>query len=185
MLLSAYVIVGNWVFVYLSYRRKKYHSPIPLFGAVFFGLGICAIGLKQYWWLGVAIDYGTFILIYSLPTLFNEYYKTSKHNLVRRFYADKNNNRYELSLYKRGIFIVDLLLVYDSLASNPLPSRMSLEGKWAEKEGVFIFGNYDGSREFEMRQCGDKFIVTESNYPQEKPVPYDNLDGLIFWNCNI
>ncbi len=183
---SVYVIIGNWVFLYKSSKTKRYHSPVPLVGPVAFVFGVFLIGYSGLWWIGFIVDYGTIIAFISLPVLFNEYFKTSKYNLVKQFNAMNSGSKYELLLFKKDIFVVRLYLERDKCIrhSKPLPTRMSFEGIWSNKHGVLGFSGYDSLREFELKETTNGYVVVEKNYPETRFPPYDKLDGLIFEVCD-
>ncbi len=62
-LLSAFVVVMNWICLIVSIRTKRFRSPVPLLGGLA-GVAACAIGgwffdipvLRQLFWLPLLLD---------------------------------------------------------------------------------------------------------------------------------
>ena len=62
-LLSAFVIVMNWICLFVSIRTKRFRSPVPIVGGLV-GTATCAIGgwfydvsiLRRLFWLPFLLD---------------------------------------------------------------------------------------------------------------------------------
>jgi hypothetical protein len=69
----------NWMTIYTSYREKRFCSAVPLIGAVFLIPGFLGLStLRPFWWTAFIIDYGTLILIVSLPMLIRQFWFTRR-----------------------------------------------------------------------------------------------------------
>lgn len=69
--LGVWVILGNYVMIYKSIRTRKFHSLIPMFGAIFVLLAILVSPLtfRMYYLFIALLDPGTIVTIISIPVL--------------------------------------------------------------------------------------------------------------------
>lgn len=85
IILGSFVILCNYIYLFKNWINKKqkvdkFHSQIPLFGALllFVGLTLLPTGFSKYYYFVFAIDPGTVMFVLSLPVLIKEMYNRSK-----------------------------------------------------------------------------------------------------------
>ncbi len=110
--LGSIISLSNWATIYLSWETTKFVSSVPLFGALFLGLGLALFEKTRYYALLCPVaDYGTLILIVSIPRLIKEEWETSNFNLIQTLLIGKSEHtKYVLKLYRKGIFIIQAVL---------------------------------------------------------------------------
>jgi len=185
--LGSLIALYNWATVYLSWRTKKFVSSIPIFGALFLGLGLIFFEKTRYYaLLCLVADYGTLILIASLPRLIKEECKTSNFNLIQTFAGKSKCTEYVLKLYKKGLFVIKVE-VEPSQRVNGHGAKISqfgFIGKWEEDKGTIELKEYDGNRKAKLIESNGKYLVKEANYPIDRQYKYDFLDGIEFISLN-
>lgn len=111
MVLGGLLSFANWWSVYQSYRTKRFHSAIPLFGAAFLGLGMLIIpSTRPYAWSALILDYGTLAFLLASPKLAREAWDTSRFNLLVEYLGSAGIKTVRLRLFRRGIFTIRLQL---------------------------------------------------------------------------
>jgi hypothetical protein len=128
---------ANWFSVIQSYRTKRFHSAVPLFGAVFLGAGMLASpATRAYALLAIIADYGTLALLLASPRLIREAWNTSNHNLVYEYLGQAGMKTVRLRLFRRGIFTIRLEL-HRPPGETGLVSTGTV-GSW-KREGANLF----------------------------------------------
>lgn len=95
----------NWWSIYWSHRTKKFHSVIPLFGALLLGAGMFLLpATRRYCWTAVILDYGTLAFLFAVPRLVQELWSTGRFNLVSEYVARAARTTARLRLFRRGVF---------------------------------------------------------------------------------
>jgi len=90
-----------------SWLTKKFHSAVPIFGAILLGVGMLLIPTTRYWaWLAIPLDYGTLALIIASPRLFREPWNTRQYNLLHEYLGETENITARLRFFRRGIFTI-------------------------------------------------------------------------------
>ena len=105
--MGGYVVVYNWASVVQSHRTGRFHSAVPLIGAVFLGAGLAMLlRTRSYALLSILVDYGTLILLYSSPKLVRQFWETSRFNLLAEYKAAAGAVTTQISLYRTGKFVI-------------------------------------------------------------------------------
>lgn len=66
--LGGFIAVMNWATVIATRLTGRFHSAVPLIGAVLLAAGLALLPrTRHYAWAAVLADYGTLILLFSLP----------------------------------------------------------------------------------------------------------------------
>ena len=183
ILLGGLISGANWVYLYQSWRTKRFVSSIPLIGALLLLFGLCQFKMtRPYAWIAIIADYGTLVFIYSFPHLCREFWSTSRFNLIREYVGSSDTQRYNLKLYKKGIFVIR------SEVDPPQPanehgaqiSSFGFQGKWNDSEDEIKLSEYAEDRILNLKKTNDKLTATELNYPQDREYKYDLLNGIEF-----
>lgn len=181
LLLGGLISFFNWYSIYASRKSGKSVSSVPLIGAIFLVLGF--LGYRQtrsYAWLGVIIDYGTLSLIYVLPRLICEAWKTSSVNLLHRFTVENDGRYTDIRLFRNSVFTIRCVHK-PAVPCNDygaLVQSYHFIGKWHQQGDFFHLDGYGNGRVLEIQKAGEHFATTEQNYPTNKKFPYDKLHGL-------
>lgn len=181
--LGCLVSMLNWASLIQSAITKKLASPVPLIGALFLGLGLSYFEkARPYVILSIIADYGTLVLIISLPRLIREFWVTRRFNLVRTCVANSQNAKYELRLYRKGVFVINVKFEPPQTANEhgAKISEFGLQGKWEEGKDVIECHQYADDRILRLIDKGDSYLAKESNYPQDRKYRYDHLNGIRF-----
>ena len=76
ILFGGYIAALNWWGLYASCRDKSFHSSIPFIGSMFLGTGMFLIpATRRYTATAIFIDYGTLVLLLSIPVLARRFLK--------------------------------------------------------------------------------------------------------------
>ncbi len=183
LVLGAVICLNNWLTLYVSWKKKRVVSAVPLLGALLLAYGLASFpATQQFVWVSVIADYGTLILILALPKFINELWSTSRINLLRSLVSLNSDRTVELKLFKKTIFtIAD---TYDPpIPCNPHGARVvsrGYRGKWKQEGSAFVLKDYCEDRQLCLRQEGDHFVSVETNYPDDNESPYDSLTRLTF-----
>ncbi|WP_146370831.1 hypothetical protein [Symmachiella macrocystis] len=172
---------ANWWTLLASSRSGQFVSAIPLVPAIALGAGMVIIPqTRSFAWVAVLLDYGTLILIISLPRMCFESWCTSRHNLMITFYSSEQGRQTEIRLYRRQIAVV-------SVTYNP-PVQCNEHGALQVSGGMVaqweIVGNsyslvkYDGDRELIIARHGDDYETIELHYPEGIKYDHDRLGDL-------
>ena len=71
-LISIMCIIPNWLGLINWIINKKNYSQIMFIGGMLLCICISNTPLKNFWWLGLILDPGIWIGIYSLPSLIKQ-----------------------------------------------------------------------------------------------------------------
>src|SRR5262245_50700968 len=94
----------NWGTLVASLRSKRFVSAVPLVGALPLGAGLALLpASRPYAWLALVADYGTLVLIISLPRIAHEFWSTSRINLMHRFTTAGKDRSITIKLFRRQI----------------------------------------------------------------------------------
>lgn len=63
---------------------------------------------RPYFWIALILDYGTFSLLLASPRLVQEFWSTSRFNLVSEYLGSGATREICLRLSRRGIFTIQL-----------------------------------------------------------------------------
>ena len=181
--LGLVISISNWATIYLSWRTKKFVSSVPIFGALFLGLGLAFFEKTRYYALLCLIaDYGTLVLIISIPRMVREEWKTCNFNLIQTFVGESKHTKYVLKLYRKGVFVIKAE-VKPPQPTNEYGAQLLMFGflgKWEDNKGSIELKGYDGNREIKLTKTNGKYLVKETNYPVDREYKYDLLNGVEF-----
>jgi hypothetical protein len=180
IVLGALLSLANWYTLFAYLWSGRHSSVVPLFGAMLLGSGVAMIPeTRPFAWLAVVADYGTLILIISLPRLAYAFWSTSIFNQITVFRTDDAERRIEIKLFRRGIAIIQMLF------HQPLPNGaggiavgLSWMGTWTPVDGGYSVMGYAPDRELLVSPQNGVYRTRESGYPAEKKETHDSLDGL-------
>jgi hypothetical protein len=97
----------NWLMLLATWCTGRYHSPVPLIGAAFLGVGaLLHPALRPYAWAAVLIDAGTLAIVPALPRIVREMWETSRFNLEVEYIGRRDATTVSLRLFRRGIFTI-------------------------------------------------------------------------------
>jgi len=181
--LGGYICLVNWISLYQSWRTKKHISSVPLVGAVLLGLGLAYFEKTRYFaFLSIVADWGTILLIICIPSLVKQFWEVSGFNLIQTFVGNSKGVKYQLKLYKKGIFVIHADIEPPQIANKygAKISHYGLQGRWSKSEGIIQLTEYDKDRVATLRKTDDKYLVSEINYPIDRTDKYDLLDGVEF-----
>lgn len=118
--LGRFVAILNWTAVIASHRTGRFHSAVPLIGAVLLANGLALLPrTRHYAWAAILVDYGPLILLISLPRLVREAWETSRYNFVAEYRGGRGIMEARIGLYRGGIGIIK----YDSKRA---PSKLGM-----------------------------------------------------------
>ncbi len=111
MVLGGLLSLANWLGIFQSNITKRFHSPVPLIGAILLGTGMLLNPTaRPYAWTALFLDWGTLALLISLPWLIRDFWKTSRFNLLYEYLGKAGMKTVHLNLFKRGIFTIRIQL---------------------------------------------------------------------------
>ncbi len=125
--LGCWLSLLNWSALFLSWWSGKFHSAIPLVGGFCLGAGALLLpALRPYAWVAVFLDWGTLVVVVSLPWLVREVWATCGFNLMEEYIGVKGRTTVRLRLFRRGW----------SSSTGTSPARRASTGwsGWAESE---------------------------------------------------
>ncbi len=190
MLVIAYALIAvgallsvlNWGTLVASYRSGRFVSAVPLVGALPLGCGMALLPhTRPFAWLALVADYGSLVLIISLPHIAYEVWSTSRINLLHSFTTNVSDRVISIKLFRRHIAVISarfdppvLCNDYDALVQS-----FGLVGRWVPTETGFSIDGYDSDRQLLVSKENGGYTTVELNYPSSKKYNYDCLDGLI------
>ena len=147
--LGGFVAIMNWWMVITTCRTGRHHSVVPLVGALFLGAGLALMPrTRHYAWAAALADYGTLIVLYSLPRLVREAFETSRYNLLAEYRGGRGIMTASISLFRHGICIIKHNL---KRAPGELGMvSMSRVGTWNQDRQRLTLQVGGTSAEFEM-----------------------------------
>lgn len=102
--LGGFIASMNWASLIATHCTGRFHSAVPLVGALLLGAGLALLpSTRHYAWAAILADYGTLILLFSLPKLVREEWRTSRHNLVAEYRGGSGITTACISLYRGGV----------------------------------------------------------------------------------
>lgn len=141
---------------------------------------------RAFAWLALIADYGTFILIVGLPWIANEFWSTSRINLLHSFATKTKERLVAIKLFRRQIAVISA--EFDpSIPCDEHDARIrsfGLVGKWSPTESGFEICGYASDRQLLISKQDGDFATIELNYPSDKKYKYDCLDGLVVQKQN-
>jgi hypothetical protein len=107
ILLGGFFAAMNWATVIETRRTGRFHSAVPLFGALFLGIGLAILPRTRHFaWMAIVLDYGTLVLLYCAPRLVREFWETSRYNLVAEYQGERGTTTACIKLYQRSIVVI-------------------------------------------------------------------------------
>jgi len=120
----------NLAYLVRSRRRGRFHSRIPLVGALFFGGALALIpATRAFCWAAVLLDLGTLELFAALPRIVRELRVTSRANLVAEYRAVRGAATVALQLFRANIFILKVEIVRVPVVAGIASASMT--GTWS------------------------------------------------------
>ena len=178
IVLGAILCAGNWYACYESYKSKRFVSSIPFFGAILLGIGCCYFpATRPFAWLSIIVDYGTLTIVLSLPHTVRNEWSTGNMNLVYWFSSTDQGRNVDIKLFKRGIFIAQVVFNPPVVCNEhgALIKSFGLKGSWEAVNKGFTLTGYSGGREAEIKELDVGYSLKEHNYPSDKKHKYDSL----------
>jgi len=109
MAFGGLISFANWWSIYWSYRTKRFHSAVPLFGAALLGVGMFVLPVtRPFCWMALILDYGTLALLLVSPRILREVWDTSRFNLVREYLGQAGTKTAKIRLFRRSVFTIRL-----------------------------------------------------------------------------
>ena len=147
--LGGFIAIMNWASVIATRRTGRFHSTVPLVGAVFLAAGLALLpATRNYAWAAILVDYGTLILLYSLPRLVREAWETSRYNLLAEYRGVRGIMTAQVSLYLGDICIIRHDMKRASGESGM--ASMSRVGTWSQNGQRLVLQVGDTSAQFEV-----------------------------------
>ena len=180
-----FIVVGgcfcllNWVMLLKTLREKRFHSVVPIVGALLLAVGLRYFEVtKPYALLAILADYGTLVSILSIPHLARTFWDVSRFNLLRTFMAESKKGVWQLNLYKKGIFVIRAKLNPPEPADKPpCLSSFGYHGKWRQSDSVIELSEFSGDRVVRLTIANGQYVSTELNFPtdQEQDISVEGL----------
>jgi hypothetical protein len=139
----------------------RYHSMAPLLGGLLGVVGFLLIPrLRPYAWLPLLLDPGTSTFFVALPWMLNDFWQTSRYNLLARYTGSLGVRVVQLCLFRKGVFTLRL-----SFSRPPDQSgftELSIIGTWQWEEDRLVLRFGEQTAVFEgvpsgggptIRQC--------------------------------
>ena len=133
LILGGVIALGNWFYLYMRRRIGHGYSSVPLIGGVLLVTGMWMLPVtRPYAWAGVFLDYGTLIVVLSLPRMANELWSTSRFNLLSEYVGHRGSMTACLRLFRKGHFT--LVQRIDRPHGTQGLMQRSMPGTW-QREG--------------------------------------------------
>ena len=180
IVLGSALSLANWYTLYAYLCKDRYSSVVPLLGAILLGSGMATIPrTRPFAWLAVIADYGTLVLIISLPQLVYAFWSTSIFNRFAVFRTDDAGRKIQIKLFRRGIAVIQATF-------NPtLPTGaggfvvgFSWMGTWEHAEDGYSVTGYASDRQLVILRDNGAFKTRELGYPVGREYSHDCLDSL-------
>ena len=68
-LFGLFVIIANWSALIAWRTKNKHSSVVPFFGGALAAFALSFTVLRPFWWVCLAVDYGFWVGLFSLPGL--------------------------------------------------------------------------------------------------------------------
>jgi hypothetical protein len=132
IVLGSLLCFMNWMALYQSYRTKKFHSAVPLFGALMLGFGMSLIHTTRHFaWVAIPLDYGTLIFLFALPKLLYEAWEVCGFNLLKEYSGNNGNKKAKLRFFRNNIFVIRLQIQRPEGEAGI--TGLGKTGKWCEE----------------------------------------------------
>ena len=180
------IIVGaifslfNWSSLVAS-TKDRFVSPVPFAGALPLTIGLLLLPeTRPWWWIAALADYGTLILLLSLPWLAREFWSTSRFQLIEEFRSQEENRSVRLKLFRRAIAVISIEFdPPEPHGDGALVQSIGLQGKWRSVESGYRISEYGEERELIIRPSGDAELESSEIHDSKVPKIY-SLDRLSF-----
>jgi hypothetical protein len=166
ILATALIVFGgllclmNWMTLYQSHRTKKFHSAIPLFGAFLLGSGMFLIPATRHLaWIAIPLDYGTLILLFTLPQLLHGAWTTCRFNLLKEYLGSCGNKKVRLRFFRNEIFVIKLLIQRPKGETGI--TGLGRIGKWCEENSRLKLEANNEQAIFELSKSGDSELLRQ------------------------
>lgn len=104
---GAGVALLNAVYLFLSWRRGRFVSPIPLLGGLCLGVGVVLLPDGPLYACAVALlDYGTVPFLLAVPTIARDAWATCRLNLLEEYVGCRGAVTVRLQLFRRAVFML-------------------------------------------------------------------------------
>jgi hypothetical protein len=178
------ICLMNGVSLYLSWRKKRFHSVIPLVGAVLLTIGLWRFDATRRFALFAFLgDWGTLVLLYSLPSLIAQFWPICRVNRLKVIAGQGERAEYVLTLFRKGIFWIDIKYRRPSDWNGRMPflTGSALRGNWTKEGNTILLSGYSGQRKAILEKQNDgRHIAREMGLPAGEKPPHNTLDGVIF-----
>jgi hypothetical protein len=181
IVLGSVVAFLNWSTIFMSYRSRRFVSPVPLIGGVLLFSGMFIIPqARSFSWAALVIDYGTLAFFIAVPVILHQYWRTSRMNLLYSFKSNGSGRQIEIKLFRRAIAEIHARFDPPALCNDydGHVQSFGLVGTWAAMEGGYLITGYCADRQLLLSKNNNLFSTSELHYPSEKKYPYDCLNGL-------
>ena len=179
--LGGFICIMNWLTVFYSRKEEHFISAAPFIGAIFLGYGLLSFPqTRPYAWISIIADYGTLIVIISIPYQFVEYWPVSRFNMLHSFLSLDPKKKIKIKLFKKGIFTISAKLDPPAPcdATGVLVSDFSFEGSWEQTLNTFMLKIYVDNRILKLSPKDNRYLIEEQDYPADTEFPYDSLDEI-------
>jgi hypothetical protein len=149
MVIGGFIALANWLTAFQSYRTRRFHSAVPLIGAVLLGSGMFILPPSRFYcWTALVFDYGTLALLLASPNLAREFWSTRRFNLIGEYVGQTEKKTICLRLFKNGVFTIHLQL------SRPPKERglvnADATGKWQREGNRITLSTKEESATFDV-----------------------------------
>jgi hypothetical protein len=150
----------NWLMLYQSYRTKKFHSAIPLFGAFMLGFGMSLIpATRRFAWAAIPLDYGTLVLLFALPKLLCEGWKICRFNLLKEYSGNYGNKEVRLRFFRNDIFVIKLQIQRPEGKTGI--TGLGKTGKWFEENSLLKLDANNEQAIFELSKSENSELLRQ------------------------
>jgi hypothetical protein len=146
--LGGLIALLNWFSLYWTWHTGRFSSAVPLIGGVLLTGGILLLpGGRPYAWMGALADYGTLVCLVALPLLFQQFWETSRYNLLEEYVGEQRIKTVRLRLFGKAVFTIE-----QHFRRNPDEcgvAQVGTVGTWERLDGRIRLQVGDHSVEFE------------------------------------
>lgn len=131
ILAGALFIFVNWLALFETWRTGRFHSGIPLLGAVFLSAGTLMLeATRPYAWFAF-LDIGTLLLVFALPMILADVWR-NRFGLVEQLRGKEGNQFVVVRLLEKNHCVIEQS-IQDSAQRTIL--HRSLVGTWHRDQG--------------------------------------------------
>ncbi len=128
---------------------RRHSSMVFLFGGFLGAAGFFLTPrLRPYAWLPPLLDPATMALLFALPRLLNEFWETSRFNLLSRYTGRRGIQQVNLCLFRKGVFVLRQSFARPSGEFGIVES--STIGTWQREEDQIILRIGEQTAVFEI-----------------------------------